>query len=107
MATQTPMFDADRRHEQRVIAKRCSRTTALSSALRKFERSRGPKALGPDVDCPVDRRWSIRLRVASAMPIELSLKRFPFGAMTSAPDFTHRLASVMSDVKAISPTGSN
>jgi hypothetical protein len=29
------------------------------------------------------------------MPIELSLKRFPFGAMTSAPDLTHRLASGM------------
>jgi len=55
----------------------------------------------------IRRRSSIRLRVASAMPIELSLKRFPVGAMTSAPDFTHRLASVMSDVKAISPTGSN
>jgi hypothetical protein len=40
--------------------------------------------LGPDVACPVERRWSIRSRVANAMPIELSLKRFPFGAMTSA-----------------------
>ncbi len=96
-------LDADRRHEQRVIAKRCSRTTALSSALRKFERSRGPKALGPDVAWPVERRWSIRLRVARAMPIELSLKRFPFGAMTSAPNFTHRLASGMSDVTTIAP----
>ena len=96
-------LDADRRHEQRVIAKRCSRTTALSSALRKFERSRGPKALGPDVAWPVERRWSIRLRVARAMPIELSLKRFPFGAMTSAPDSTHRLASGMCDVTTIAP----
>ena len=43
------------------------------------------------------------MRVASAMPIELSLKRFPFGAMTSAPDFTHRLASGMSDVTTIAP----
>ncbi len=75
------------------MAKRCSRATALSSALRKFERSRGPKALGPDVACPVERRWSIRLRVANAMPIELSLNRFPCGAITSAPDLTHRLAS--------------
>ena len=37
------------------------------------------------------------------MPIELSLKRFPCGAMTSAPDFTHRLASGMSDVTTIAP----
>ena len=44
----------------------------------------------PDVACPVERRWSIRSRVASAMPIESSLKRFPFGAMTSAPVLTHR-----------------
>ena len=86
---------------QRVVAKRWRRTTALSSALRKFERSRGPKALGPDVACPIERRWSIRSRVASAMPIELSLKRFPCGAMTSAPDFTHQLASGTSDVTTI------
>ena len=65
-----------------------NRLTTLSSALRKFDLSRGPNALGPPVVCPVERRWSIKLRVASAMPIELSLKRFPFGAMTSAPDFT-------------------
>jgi hypothetical protein len=37
------------------------------------------------------------------MPIELSLKRFPFGAMTAAPDFTHRLARGMSDVTTIEP----
>src|SRR5271165_5728504 len=88
-------------HSQRVIAKRWRRTTALSSALRKFERSRGPKALGPDVACPVERRWSIRSRVASAMPIALSLKRLPLGAMTSAPDLTQRLATGMSEVTTI------
>ena len=43
------------------------------------------------------------MRGASAMPIELSLKRFPCGAMTSAPDFTHRLASGMSAVTTIAP----
>jgi len=37
------------------------------------------------------------------MPIKLSLKRFPLGAMTMAPNFTHRLASGMSDVTMIAP----
>ena len=78
------------------LVERSSRTAALSRALRKFERSRAPKALG--VVCPVERRWSIRSRVASAAPIEVSLKRFPLGAMTSAPEFTHRLASGTSEV---------
>src|SRR5271155_4427611 len=82
---------------------RFSRATALSSAQRKFERSRGPKALGPEVVSPVERKWSIRLRVASAMPIELSLKRLPVGAITSAPSLTQRLAKGMSEVTTIAP----
>ena len=45
----------------------------------------------------------MRSRVANAMPIEFSLKRFPWGAMTSAPDFTHRLASGTSEVTTIAP----
>ena len=62
---------------------------------------RALKAFGPDVACPVERRWSSRSRVANAMPIEVSLKRFPLGAMTSAPDFRHRLASGTSEVTTI------
>src|ERR1700693_5400718 len=53
------------------------RATALSSAPRKFERSRGPNDFDPAVDCPDERGWSIRLRVASAIPIDLTVKRFP------------------------------
>jgi hypothetical protein len=75
----------------------------LSSAPRKFERSRGLNALGPEVVSPLERRWSIRLRVASAMPTELSLKRLPVGAITSAPSLTQRLARGMSEVTTIAP----
>ena len=59
--------------------------------------------MGPEVVSPVERKWSIRLRVASAMPIELSLKRLPVGAITSAPSLTQRLAKGMSEVTTIAP----
>src|SRR6202034_974884 len=70
---------------------RTSRTTARSSAERNAERSRGANGFGPPVISPALRSESIRLRVASFMPIESLLKALPFGAMTSAPDLTQRL----------------
>ena len=80
-----------------------SRTTAWSSAARKLERSRGANGFGPLVIAPALRRLSIRLRVASVMPIESLVNARPFGAMTSAPAFTQRLASGTSAVTTMSP----
>src|SRR5262245_44281038 len=61
---------------------RFSRTMARSSADRKAERSFGVKGGGPPVTAPAERRSSIRLRVASVMPIESSVKLRPVGAST-------------------------
>ena len=52
---------------------------------------------------PLARRSVIRLRTANVMPIESSVKGLPVGAITTAPAFTHRLASGTSDVTTISP----
>ena len=41
---------------------------------------------------PAERNESIRLRVASVMPIDASVNGFPFGAITVAPAFTQRAA---------------
>ena len=40
----------------------------------------------------------MRLRTASVIPIDSSVNGLPFGAITSAPAFTQRLASGMSEV---------
>src|SRR5271156_6350610 len=80
-----------------------SRTMAWSSAARKLERSRGANGFGPPVISPALRSESIRLRVASVMPIESAVKSLPFGAMTVVPDFTQRLASGTSAVITTSP----
>ncbi len=66
-------------------------------------RPQGAKGLGPR--CRLSGRAQVVHQVARRQrhADELSLKRFPFGAMTSAPDFTHRLASGMSDVTTIAP----
>ena len=48
---------------------------AWSSAARKLERSRGANGFGPPVISPALRSESIRLRVASIMPIDSSVKR--------------------------------
>ena len=74
-----------------------------SSADRNVERSRGAKDLGPPVTSPDERRSVIRLRTASVMPIDCSVNGLPFGAITSAPAFTQRLASGISEVMTISP----
>ena len=58
---------------------------------------------GPPVTSPDERRSVIRLRTASVMPIDCSVNGLPFGAITSAPALTQRLASGMSDVMTISP----
>ncbi len=63
-----------------------------SSADRNAERSRGANDLGPPVTSPEERRSVIRLRTASVMPIDCSVNGLPFGAITSAPAFTQRLA---------------
>ena len=52
---------------------RLSRTTALSSAPRKAERSLAENGRGPPVTAPASRKSCIRLRVASAMPTEASV----------------------------------
>ena len=39
----------------------------------------------------------MRLRTASVMPIDCSVNGLPFGAITSAPALTQRLASGMSE----------
>ncbi len=57
---------------------------ARSSADRKAERSRCEKGLGPPVTAPADRKSSIRLRVASVMPIESSVKARPVGPSTDS-----------------------
>src|ERR1700720_4252463 len=72
-------------------------------AERKLERSRGENDFGPLVVSPALRNESIRLRVASAMPIDSSVKIRPVGAIATAPAFTHRLASGMSAVITMSP----
>ena len=82
---------------------RVRRTMAWSSAARKPERSRGENGFGPPVISPAERSESISLRVASVMPIESAVKRLPFGAITSAPALTARLASGTSAVMTISP----
>ena len=53
---------------------RFSRWIATSSACRKAERSLAAKGLGPPDAVPMARRSSIMSRVASAMPIEASVK---------------------------------
>jgi hypothetical protein len=45
----------------------------------------------------------MRLRVASAMPMEASVKGRPLGAITSAPAFTQRAARGTSVVITIEP----
>src|SRR5262245_23520861 len=82
---------------------RFSRTSAWSRADKKFERSRGPNGFGPPVISPAERKESIRLRVASAMPIESSVKARPVGASTVAPAFTQRPASGTSAVTTTAP----
>ena len=82
---------------------RFSLTIARSSVDKKLDRSRGWKGFGPPVTCPADRKSSIKLRVASAMPMESSVRRRPLGAMTSAPAFILRCANGMSAVMTISP----
>ena len=74
-----------------------------SSADRNAERSRGANDLGPPVTSPEERRSVIRLRTASVMPIDCSVNGLPFGAITSAPALTQRLASGISEVMTISP----
>ena len=74
-----------------------------SSADRNAERSRGEYDFGPPVTSPDERRSVIRLRTASVMPIDCSVNGLPFGAITSAPALTQRLASGMSEVMTISP----
>jgi hypothetical protein len=74
-----------------------------SSADRNAERSRGANDLGPPVTSPDERKSVIRLRTASVMPIDCSVNGLPFGAITSAPAFTQRLASGISEVMTISP----
>src|ERR1700733_11128717 len=76
---------------------------ARSSADRKLERSRGENDFGPLVISPALRSESIRLRVASVMPIESSVKARPVGAIAAAPAFTQRLASGMSAVITMLP----
>ena len=74
-----------------------------SSVDRNVERSRGAKDFGPPVTSPDERRSVMRLRTASVMPIDCSVNGLPFGAITSAPALTQRLASGMSEVMTISP----
>ena len=59
---------------------RLSLTIATSSALRNAERSFGENGFGPPETSPMARRSSIRLRVASAMPMEASVNGRPVGA---------------------------
>src|ERR1700676_36023 len=82
---------------------RCNRTMAWSSAERKLERSRGENAFGPLVISPALRSESIRLRVASVMPIDSSVKARPVGAIAAAPAFTERLASGRAAAITMSP----
>ena len=74
-----------------------------SSADRNAERSRGEKDFGPPVTSPEERRSVMRLRTARVIPIDCSVNGLPFGAITSAPAFTQRLASGISEVMTISP----
>ena len=74
-----------------------------SSAERNAERSCGENDFGPPVISPEERRSVIRLRIASVMPIDSSENGLPFGAITSAPALTQRLARGMSAVTTMSP----
>ena len=74
-----------------------------SSADRNAERSRGANDLGPPVTSPEERRSVIRLRTARVIPIDCSVNGLPFGAITSAPALTQRLASGISEVMTMSP----
>ena len=76
---------------------------AWSSAERNAERSRGANDFGPPVTSPDERKSVIRLRTASVMPIDSSVNGLPFGAITSAPALTQRLASGISAVITMSP----
>ena len=62
------------------------------------ERSMRANGLGPPVISPAERKLSIRLRVASVMPMELSENGLPFGASAMPPAFTTRDASGTSAV---------
>src|SRR5580704_17030971 len=83
-------------HRQGACWVRCSRRIVWSSADRKAERSRGENAGGPPPIWPVSRRSAIRLRMASAMPIDASVNGRPFVAMTLEPALRQRLASGVS-----------
>ena len=74
-----------------------------SSVDRNVERSRGEYDFGPPVTSPAERKSVIRLRTASVIPIDSSVNALPLDAITSAPAFTQRLASGISEVMTISP----
>lgn len=82
---------------------RLSWTMANSSADRNAERSFGENGAGPRVTSPAERNESIRLRVASVLPMVLAVCTFPLGAMTDAPTSIDRLASGMSAVMTTVP----
>ena len=76
---------------------------ALSSALRKRERSCLVKGRPPPLISPASRSAVMRLRSASAVPIESSSNVRPSGVIARAPRSTQRAASGTSAVIAMSP----
>lgn len=57
---------------------------------------------GPPVIAPPSRRPVIKSRMATAMPMEVSSKRLPFGASATAPLATQRAARGTSAVMTMS-----
>ena len=85
------------KNEIEEVVDRAIRIARASARVRS-----APVDLGPPVTSPDDRKSVIRLRTASVIPIDCSVNGLPFGAITSAPAFTQRLASGISEVMTIS-----